>query len=548
MDREDHQWDRQSLIYTGSPARGRPGGENDRPGAPHPRCRRRPGRGPGERDQVRPSGRGRTGEHSRAGPGLAQYLHAMRRRLPNIHRRDAGEVRFASRDVSKRPGSGRARPRVPDPDLGSPRHPSVPSLAIGRETTFVSTPDCNPPHDANQADGTRPGRPASAERRRAFRRRSAGRARPAGRDRSPASGHEGRPGEDRLREAGGAGAAIACAGSSRTPRSACARQRPLDPGAETDSHGPLQHRTSRQPPGRRDQPLPAPARAQPGRLVSLGPRGDRQGEGRGQADLPLDRLLGLPLVPRHGARELRGPGHRRPDERALRQRQGRPRGAARPRPDLHGGRAGDDRARRLADVGLPHPRPPALLRRDVLPPTDSRGMPGFPRDPAERPPRLEGAARRDRLLGGGDDRAPPLGGDRPGREGGARRQAPRRGGPQPGPELRLDARRIRPGAQVPPLDGPPGPPPSTRPDRRCPCAPHGPPHARQDGTRRHLRPSRRRLRALLDRRALARPALREDALRQRPARLGLPGGVPGDRRPRICRGWPARRWTTSSGG
>ena len=43
-------------------------------------------------------------------------------------------------------------------------------------------------------------------------------------------------------------------------------------------------------------------------------------------------------------------------------------------------------------------------------------------------------------------------------------------------------------------------------------------HARRDGRGRHLRPARRRLRPLLDRRLLARPALREDALRQRAAR------------------------------
>ncbi len=47
-------------------------------------------------------------------------------------------------------------------------------------------------------------------------------------------------------------------------------------------------------------------------------------------------------------------------------------------------------------------------------------------------------------------------------------------------------------------------------------------HARRDGGRRHVRPRRRRLPPLLGRRALARPALREDALRQRAARLGLP--------------------------
>ena len=51
-----------------------------------------------------------------------------------------------------------------------------------------------------------------------------------------------------------------------------------------------------------------------------------------------------------------------------------------------------------------------------------------------------------------------------------------------------------------------------------------------DGRRRHLRPGRRRLLALQRRRALDRPALREDALRQRAARARLPARLPGQRR------------------
>src|SRR4029434_1746978 len=43
-----------------------------------------------------------------------------------------------------------------------------------------------------------------------------------------------------------------------------------------------------------------------------------------------------------------------------------------------------------------------------------------------------------------------------------------------------------------------------------------------DGARRDVRQGRRRLSSLLCRRALAGAALREDALRQRPARLALP--------------------------
>ena len=49
--------------------------------------------------------------------------------------------------------------------------------------------------------------------------------------------------------------------------------------------------------------------------------------------------------------------------------------------------------------------------------------------------------------------------------------------------------------------------------------------ARRDGRRRHARPARRRLPPLRDRRGLARAALRADALRQRPARPGLPARV-----------------------
>ena len=47
-----------------------------------------------------------------------------------------------------------------------------------------------------------------------------------------------------------------------------------------------------QPARQGDQPVPAAARPQPGRLVPLGARGVRQGEGREEADLPVGRLLG----------------------------------------------------------------------------------------------------------------------------------------------------------------------------------------------------------------------------------------------------------------
>ncbi len=91
------------------------------------------------------------------------------------------------------------------------------------------------------------------------------------------------------------------------------------------------------------------------------------GSGAGPADPALGRLLGMPLVPRDGARVLRGRRDRRLHERALRQRQGRPRGAARRRRPLHGGGAGDERPWRLADDRLLRPRRRALLRRHLLP-------------------------------------------------------------------------------------------------------------------------------------------------------------------------------------
>ena len=100
---------------------------------------------------------------------------------------------------------------------------------------------------------------------------------------------------------------------------------------------------------------------------AVGRRGLRAGPGRGQADPVVDRLLGVSLVPRHGPRVVRGRGHRRAHERALREREGRPRGTARRGRGLHGRGPGHDRAGRLADDRLPDARRVAVLRRDLLP-------------------------------------------------------------------------------------------------------------------------------------------------------------------------------------
>src|SRR3954467_12448497 len=131
--------------------------------------------------------------------------------------------------------------------------------------------------------------------------------------------------------------------------------------------GATEQRRPGEPPRRRELALPPPAPGQPRRLVSVGPGRLRPGARRGQAGAALGRLLGLPLVPRDGPRELRGrPGGRR-RQRRLREHQGRPRGAARRRRRLHGRGASHQRPRRLAHDGVPHPGQPSVLRRHLLP-------------------------------------------------------------------------------------------------------------------------------------------------------------------------------------
>ena len=117
---------------------------------------------------------------------------------------------------------------------------------------------------------------------------------------------------------------------------------PAEPHRKPDCHCP---KRARKPPRARDQSVSAAAQAQSGRLVALGPGGARRGQAQQQADPALGRLRRLPLVPRHGARKLRGRRHRRGDERAVRQHQGRSRGAARHRPDLHVGAASSSASR-----------------------------------------------------------------------------------------------------------------------------------------------------------------------------------------------------------
>ena len=211
-------------------------------------------------------------------------------------------------------------------------------------------------------------------------------------------------------------------------------------------------------------------------------------------------------------------------------RQARPRGAARHRRDLHGGVHGDDRPRRLAAQRLPHARAGAVLRRHLLPARR-------PRRHAELAP---GARGRGRRLGSEPrpDPEPPGAADRTAAAGRRRSNAPARTRSTPPgstrPSTRCASRSTRTtaasaGAEVPAGVG-----------DRVPAAPrrggHDVGHAAGDGGRRHVRPGRRRVRALLGRRPLAGPALREDALRQRAPGSRVPARLAGDRRRAVSRG------------
>ena len=114
--------------------------------------------------------------------------------------------------------------------------------------------------------------------------------------------------------------------------------------------------------------------------------------------------------------------------------------------------------------------------------------------------------------------------------------APRRGlgarrDRRPGGELRPGPRRLGRRPEVPRADAHRVPPhPHGGRAGEAGAAGDGAPHARRHGRRRHPRPAGRRFRALLDRRTVAGAPLREDALRQRPARPRLPPRVAADRR------------------
>ena len=126
-----------------------------------------------------------------------------------------------------------------------------------------------------------------------------------------------------------------------------------------------------------------------------GPEAFERARGARQAGVRLDRLLRLPLVPRDGAGVLRGPGHGGADERGVRMREGRPRGASRRGRPLHGGACRHDGPGRVAAERVPDPRAAAVLRGHLLPPRAPQGMPAWRR--CWRRSRRPGASDREQI-------------------------------------------------------------------------------------------------------------------------------------------------------
>ena len=277
-----------------------------------------------------------------------------------------------------------------------------------------------------------------------------------------------------------------------------------------------------------DLALPARAREQPGRLAALG--AGRRSSARAALDRPL--LVSIGYAACHWCHVMEresfeDPADRGADERALRPRQGRPRGAPRRRRRLHGGGPGDHRPGRLAVERLPDPRSAALLRRHLLAARSaatgcrasarsSRRSPGSGASAARRPselPRTLSAAprrrRRARALGGAARRGPAR----------ARTRLARA-------VLRPAQRRLRRRAEVP------------APLRARAAGRAVGEHDMRDATLRAMALGGINDQvgggfcALRRRRHLDGPPLREDALRQRDARARVPARVAGHGRGR----------------
>ena len=191
----------------------------------------------------------------------------------------------------------------------------------------------------------------------------------------------------------------------------------------------------------------------------MGARRLRRGPPARRAGPALGRLLGVPLVPRDGPRVLRGPRGGGDDERPLRQRQGRPRGAPRRRQCLHGRRAGDDGPRRLADDGVHDGRRRSVLRRHLLPEAHLPPADGGDHRRVDAPTRGGDEQRRRTARGHLADRHPAPG-RRPARP---RHHQPHRASVGPGVRRRMGW--VRGGAEVP-VDDEPRPPAARPPQLR----------------------------------------------------------------------------------
>ena len=311
------------------------------------------------------------------------------------------------------------------------------------------------------------------------------------------------------------------------------------------THGASDH--ERKSPGPRDQPLSAPAQGQPRALAGVGAGGAGRGQAHGQAHPALGRLRRLPLVPRHGARELRGRGHRRRHERAFVNikvdREERPDIDAIYMRALHAlGEQGGWPLTMFLDSDA---RP--FWGGTYFPPTPRYGRPGFSqvlREVArvyrEEPEKIAPQHRPARRCL--EASAPPP----------ARRARPRSAialladlTRAHGLRRRSTRRRslgARPSSRNGASSGSCGAAPSATTSEAACARRRQHAHAHLPG--RHLRSPRRRLRPLLGRRPLARAALREDALRQRPARRPHVRGLPRDRQGRST---PAASMRRSAG-
>src|SRR6476659_5003632 len=105
---------------------------------------------------------------------------------------------------------------------------------------------------------------------------------------------------------------------------------------------------------------------QPGELAAMGRGGLERGKDLQQTDPAEHRLLGLPLVPCDGPRELRGSRDRRVDEPRLRQHQSGSRRAARSRRALPQAAASNGSQAWVAAHDVSYPRRRALLGRNLF--------------------------------------------------------------------------------------------------------------------------------------------------------------------------------------